>query len=134
MIHGHQVQSESMLVNKAPSFWMQIGVDHLHNTTGFLPIPTKFLVDHGNRLYGVVTWRGPSGWVGQVNLSWDKVYGFREGWKQFWLYHNIEVGDHLICTMIADSDFVVKIYDKKGCEKARPFWDPNNEVNILPTP
>jgi len=90
------------------------------------------LIDYGNRLRDVVTWRGPSGWVGQVNLSYDKVYGFRGGWKQFRFYHNIEAGDHLVCTMIADSDFVVKIYDKQGCEKARPFLNPNIEVNSLP--
>lgn len=80
----------------------------------------------------MVTWRGPSGWVGQVNLSYDKVYGFRGGWKQFRFYHNIEAGDHLVCTMIADADFVVKIYDKQGCEKVLPFLNPSSEVIILP--
>lgn len=96
------------------------------------PVPTRFLVDYGNRLRDVVTWRGPSGWVGQVNLSYyDKAYGFRGGWKQFRYYHNIEAGDHVVCTMIADSDFVIKIYDKHGCEKALPFLNPYSEV-ILP--
>lgn len=92
------------------------------------PVPTRFLLDYGSKLRDVVTWRGPSGWVGQVQLSYEKVYGFRGGWKQFRFYHNIEAGDHLVCTMIADSDFVVKIYDKQGCEKALPFLNPNSEV------
>lgn len=36
MTHGHQVQAEMMLVYGAPSFFQQIGVDQLHETTGFL--------------------------------------------------------------------------------------------------
>lgn len=58
------------------------------------------------------------------------MYGFRGGWKQFRFHHNIEAGDHLVCTMIADSDFVVKIYDKQGCEKAFPFLNPNSKDGL----
>lgn len=127
MTHGHQVQAEMMLVYGAPSFFQLISADQLQETS-FLPVPTRFLIDYGNRLRNVVTWRGPSGWVGNVNLSYEfPGYGFREGWKEFQYYHNIEPGDHLVCTMIADSDFVVKIYDKQGCEKSMPLLNPNNK-------
>lgn len=36
MTHGHQLQAEMMLVYGAPSFFQQIGVEQLHETTGFL--------------------------------------------------------------------------------------------------
>lgn len=73
--------------------------------------------DYGRRIGNVVTVKGPSGWVGQVTISYDEGFGFCGGWKQFVIHHNIEAGDSVVCTLIADSKFFVKIYNKFGCEK-----------------
>lgn len=83
--------------------------------------------EHGRRIGSVVTVEGPSGWVGQVTVSYDEGCGFSGGWKQFVIHHNVEAGDCIVCTLIADSKFFVKIYDNFGCEKVRIIRVPTAE-------
>lgn len=83
--------------------------------------------DYGRRIGNVVTVNGPSGWVGEVTISYDEGFGFCGGWKQFAIYHNVEAGDYIICTLIADSKFSVKIYNEFGCEKVRLSHAPTAE-------
>lgn len=92
-------------------------------------LPSMFMQEYGYRVGDVVSLRGPSGWVGEVNLSYDRGFGFRGAWKQFVIYHNLEVGDHILCTLVADSNFFVKIYNKGGCEKALPSQSPNPDTS-----
>lgn len=83
--------------------------------------------DYGRRIGNVVTMNGPSDWVGQVTISYDEGFGFCGGWKQFVVYHNIEAGDYIVCTLIADSKFSVKIYNEFGCEKVHLSYAPTAE-------
>lgn len=83
--------------------------------------------DYGRRIGNVVTVKGPSGWVGQVTVTYDEGFGFCGGWKQFVIHHNIEAGDCVVCTLIADSKFFVKIYNKFGCEKVHLSHVPTAE-------
>jgi len=83
--------------------------------------------EYGRRIGNVVTLEGPSGCVGQVTVSYDEGFGFCGGWKQFVIHHNIEAGDCVVCTLIADSKFLVKIYNKFGCEKVHLSHAPTAE-------
>lgn len=50
----------------------------------------------------------------------SKVNGslaFEQGWGSFALDHDLEVGDFVVFFHMAESHFVVKIYDKTSCEK-----------------
>lgn len=92
-------------------------------------LPSTFIEDYGRRIGSVVTVEGPSGWVGQVTVSYNEGFGFCCGWTQFVIHHNIEAGDCIVCTLIADSKFFVKIYNKFGCEKVRPSHAPTVDVS-----
>ena len=90
-------------------------------------LPSSFMEDNGRRIGNVVTVNGPSGWVGQVTISYDEGFGFCGGWKQFVIYHSIEAGDYIVCTLIADSKFSIKIYNEFGCEKVHLSHAPTAE-------
>lgn len=49
----------------------------------------------------------------------DGSPAFRQGWNAFSAHHRLEIGDFLVFDYIMGSHFVVKIYDKTGCEKQK---------------
>lgn len=49
----------------------------------------------------------------------DGSPAFRQGWNAFSAYHRLEIGDFLVFDYIRGSRFVVKIFDKTGCEKQK---------------
>ncbi|KAG0625023.1 hypothetical protein M758_2G021900 [Ceratodon purpureus] len=125
--HGDLCQSNAEQSLGAPSFLKMITEKHLSSNGGFVRLPSSFMEDYGRRIGTVVTINGPSGWVGQVTISYDGGFGFCGGWKQFVVYHNIEAGDYILCTLIADSKFTVKIYNEFGCEKVHFSYAPTAE-------
>ncbi len=87
-------------------------------TRGLQRIPIIFMEEYGYRVGDNVVLQGPGGYTIDVGLSHDQHFGFaRAGWRQFLRHHNIEVDDYILCTLIADSYFTVKIFNKTGCEK-----------------
>jgi hypothetical protein len=90
----------------------------LHVYCGLQRIPIIFMEEYGYRVGDNVVLQGPGGYTIDVGLSHDQHFGFaRAGWRQFLRHHNIEVDDYILCTLIADSYFTVKIFNKTGCEK-----------------
>jgi hypothetical protein len=90
----------------------------LHVHCGLQRIPIIFMEEYGYRVGDNVVLQGPGGYTIDVGLSHDQHFGFaRAGWRQFLRHHNIEVDDYILCTLIADSYFTVKIFNKTGCEK-----------------
>ncbi|ESR53264.1 hypothetical protein CICLE_v10019558mg [Citrus x clementina] len=49
----------------------------------------------------------------------DGSPAFRQGWNAFSAYHRLEIGDFLVFDYIRGSRFIVKIFDKTGCEKQK---------------
>ncbi|XP_054805299.1 uncharacterized protein LOC129308262 [Prosopis cineraria] len=55
-------------------------------------------------------------WTVRVSIV-NNSYAFQEGWKSFSSKHGLEIGSFLVFHYIGRSHFVVKIFDKSGCEK-----------------
>ncbi|KAK4264476.1 hypothetical protein QN277_025644 [Acacia crassicarpa] len=55
-------------------------------------------------------------WTVQISIV-DKSYAFQEGWKAFSMEHGLEVGHFLVFHYMGRSHFVVKVFDRSGCEK-----------------
>ncbi len=68
-------------------------------------------------IWDTVTLKGPAAFMGEAVVAHDHGYSFQGGWKEFVKHQNIESGDTVLCTLIADSVFAIKFYDKLGCEK-----------------
>lgn len=59
-----------------------------------------------------------SGCQWEVTISnVDGSSAFQQGWNDFSLAHNLEVGYFLVFQYLMKSHFVVKIFDTSGCEK-----------------
>ncbi len=80
-------------------------------------IPSMFMASNDCRIWDTVTLKGPTGFMGEAVVAHDHGYSFQGGWKEFVKHQNIESGDTVLCTLIADSVFAIKFYDKLGCEK-----------------
>lgn len=73
--------------------------------------------DHGYRIGDMVTLTGPMGYECQAPLVYEKGHGFPGGCASFLEYHCVEPGDYILFTLIADSNFLIKVYNKAGSEK-----------------
>ncbi len=80
-------------------------------------IPSMFMACNDSRIWDTVTLKGPAGFMGEAVVAHDHGYSFQGGWKEFVKHQNIESGDTVLCTLIADSVFAIKFFDKLGCEK-----------------
>lgn len=59
-----------------------------------------------------------------LGLQWEVIISringslsLKQGWNAFSLDHDLKIGEFLIFNYITSSHFIVKIYDKSGCEK-----------------
>ncbi|KAI5329615.1 hypothetical protein L3X38_029012 [Prunus dulcis] len=59
-----------------------------------------------------------------LGLQWEVIISringslsLKQGWNAFSLDHDLKIGEFLIFSYITSSHFIVKIYDKSGCEK-----------------
>ncbi|BFG32371.1 hypothetical protein CerSpe_186450 [Prunus speciosa] len=57
-------------------------------------------------------------------LQWEVIISringslsLKQGWNAFSLDHDLKIGEFLVFNYITSSHFIVKIYDKSGCEK-----------------
>lgn len=76
-----------------------------------------YMREYGHRLGETAILKGRNGRQWEVGVSKGTWTGFRVGWKTFAAAYNLEVGDKLEFTLIADSTFLVKVFDTKDNEK-----------------
>ncbi|CAL9079531.1 unnamed protein product [Musa textilis] len=87
-----------------------------------LKIPPAFRVHLENESLGMVSLRGPSGKIWDVELV-DSSNGlrFESGWKEFVVDHAMEIGDFLVFRLEGCSCFSVLVFDATACEKEVAF-------------
>ncbi|CAD5193431.1 unnamed protein product [Musa acuminata subsp. malaccensis] len=88
----------------------------------YLKIPPAFRVHLENESLGMVSLRGPSGKIWDVELV-DSSNGlrFESGWKEFVVDHAMEIGDFLVFRLEGCSCFSVLVFDATACEKEVAF-------------
>jgi hypothetical protein len=112
--HGNDTHEAAL---GSPSFLKLLGDDDICNSLSSLHIPSMFMACNDCRIWDTVSLKGPTGFMGETVVAHDHGYSFQGGWKEFVKHQNIESGDTVLCTLIADSVFAIKFYDKLGCEK-----------------
>jgi hypothetical protein len=105
-----------MAFSRKPSFLKKIGSDN----TSTLHIPSSFAKSQAKRLSANLTLEGPSAikWTVAVKGSLTKCnVSLGQGWAEFVKDHHLQLGDHLLFTLMEDSYFLVEVYDESGCVK-----------------
>ncbi|KAG6511810.1 hypothetical protein ZIOFF_029888 [Zingiber officinale] len=100
-------------------------------TSQHLKIPPAFRVHLRNKSLRMVSLRGPSGNVWDVELV-DSSNGlrFESGWKEFVTDHAIETGDILVFRFDGCSCFSVLVFDATACEKEVAFLARPHAQNV----
>lgn len=81
-------------------------------------IPVSFYEDWNYTIGRTLDLKGPWGFKCQVTAErHSHGYVLRKGFKSFLDHHMIDAGDSLVFYLIADSVFLVKVYDKCGSER-----------------
>ncbi|KAI9108768.1 hypothetical protein K1719_020073 [Acacia pycnantha] len=110
-IHGKKKTSSNV---PSSFFKVMIGSDF----SSVLYLPPKFGPTASTLIDKEAIIEDSSGkqWKVQISIV-DKSYAFQEGWKAFSLEHGLEVGHFLVFNYMGRSHFVVKVFDRSGCEK-----------------
>ncbi|XP_057535859.1 B3 domain-containing protein Os11g0197600-like isoform X5 [Amaranthus tricolor] len=58
---------------------------------------------------------------------------FQKGWREFFVDHNIQLGDFLVFNYFKGSHFNVQIFDRSGCEKPMIFSKKDYQKNRAKT-
>ncbi|RCV44445.1 hypothetical protein SETIT_9G374600v2 [Setaria italica] len=93
-------------------------------------IPQAFNKFMENEPLGVVSLKGPSGntWHAKLILDSEGFY-FTHGWNEFFIDHNINLGEFLVFGYDGHSHFSIKVFDLTGCEKQSTFLScPSKDV------
>lgn len=95
-------------------------------------IPVLFLEKQNCNIGGSLILRGPLGFNCSVTVQrHDHGYVLQTGFDLFLKQHMIEAGDALVFYLLANSNFLVKVYDRFGSEKVLPTKDSSDAELVL---
>ncbi|KAI3849871.1 hypothetical protein MKW98_026785 [Papaver atlanticum] len=99
-----------------------------------LKLPVNFIKNFNGMIPYESILRSPSGcWNVEIGEEEDGDLSFRKGWPDFVEAHCLGQGDFLTMEYNGNSQFVVKLYGKNGCEKLLPSSTGNNGVKSIPS-
>ncbi|KAI3954726.1 hypothetical protein MKW92_020667 [Papaver armeniacum] len=99
-----------------------------------LKLPVNFIKNFREMIPYDSILRSPSGcWNVEIKEEEDGGLSFRKGWPDFVKAHCLGQGDFVIMEYNGNSQFVVKLYGKNGCEKVLPSSTGNNGVKPIPS-
>ncbi|KAF7838211.1 B3 domain-containing protein [Senna tora] len=111
-LHGKKKKKNS---SNVPSSFFKVMLGREFSTVLYLP--PKFGPTASALVYKKAIIEDCSGQQWEVIVSKvNKCFAFKEGWNGFSTDHGLVVGDFLVFDYIGSSHFIVKIYDKSGCE------------------
>ncbi|KAI3884924.1 hypothetical protein MKX03_037860 [Papaver bracteatum] len=99
-----------------------------------LKLPVNFIKSFNGMIPYESILRSPSGfWNVEIREEEDGGLSFRKGWPDFVEAHCLGLGDFVTMEYDGNSQFVVKLYGKNGCEKVLPSSTGNNGVKSIPS-